>query len=417
MSGKNCRVQPVDRAEMIRSRLVLNFPGFEPTGPGHQLGRIERTADKTGVLWNFELKWDDAQYPDGNYAIAHANAKGHDWRTQNRIVQFSWNDIIDAYESVEFPKGLISNFPKYLAFFADGTANKYWRASKRYWGFTIWPILQIAVFAVIAVFASRQITNWLGFEGALAGVAAIVITAGLTLLLCKWPGERSHMLLAINDWGFARDMVHRTNPVIEARYREFGHVLRQEIESGSHDEIVISGHSFGSLWAVAALATALEDNPDLLKSKNISFLAMGSSLLKIALAPDAQFMREWTQKVWSEPSLFWHEVQTKDDIIAFYKSDPRIELGQESIDATMAIDRVNYKKAMERKRYNKTRMSFFRMHRQYILNQDRKVAFDYLIRLFGPASSRLLSEKPEEGLAMIDASESEAQEKRNPHAN
>ncbi len=387
---------------MIRTRLVLNFPGFEPTGPEHQLGRIERTAEKTGQLWNFAFQLGEVHHkPGANHAEAVAQAKGADWSTTTRIVQFSWNDIIDSYEKVAFPRGLFLNFPKYMAFFADGTANRYWRASTRYWAFTFWPILQISISAIGALFLSYFAVSLTGLDGIIAILAVILLAAALTLLFCKWPGERSYMLLAINDWGFARDMVLRSNPVIEARYVEFAQTLAREIQNSDHDEIVISGHSFGSLWAVAALALALEDHPQLLKDRNVAFLALGSSLLKIALAGNATFMRNWTKKVWAQPTLFWHEIQTKDDIIAFYKSDPREELSVRNTVATMAIDRVNYKRSMDRKRYNRTRLSFFRMHRQYILDQDKRVGFDYLVRLFGPVSSAELARDPE-SIAAID---------------
>ena len=64
-------------------------------------------------------------------------------------------------------------------------------------------------------------------------------------------------------------------------------------------------------------------------------------------------------------------------------------------DATLKIDRVNYKKAMARKRYNAMRLSFYRMHRQYILYNDNRVAFDTLLRMFGPFRAAQLAETPE----------------------
>jgi hypothetical protein len=381
---------------MIKSRLVLNFPGFEQTEPESQLDRIRHSAQKTGALWHFAFDRKDVKREAGaNHAISESVSSGGDWEVRTRIVQFSWNDIIRAYEAVGHPKGLVLNLPKFLAFFADRTARRYWRASKRYWAFTVFPILLIAVFAIAAWFATGWALAFTGLAGWPAVSLRLVLSLIVVLFLCKWPGQRLYLLLTINDWGFARDMVNRTNPVIEDRYREFSDIVLREIEASDHDEIVISGHSFGSVWAVAALAMALERRPDLLKGREVAFLALGSSLLKIALAPAAGFMRDWAARVWSEPELFWHEIQTKDDIIAFYKSDPTKELGITAPAVSMQIDRVNYKKAMDSKRYRKMRTSFYRTHRQYILYQDRRVPFDYIVRLFGPLSSRQLAHEPE----------------------
>lgn len=394
MSGKN---------SMIRSRLVLNFPGFEQTEPESQLDRIRHSAEKTGKLWHFSFERKSVERnPGANHAISESVTRGKDWETHTRIVQFSWNDIIHRYEQVAHPRGFFTNFPKFLAFFADGTANRYWRASKRYWAFTIFPLLLIAIFAIASWYLCEWLLSYVMAPGMPRLLAATILTVATTLVLYRWPGQRLYLPLTINDWGFARDMVNRSNPAIEARYRQFAEIAAREIEASDHDEIVISGHSFGSVWAVAALALALDDRPELLAARNTAFLALGSSLLKIALAPDAAFMRHWAARVWAEQDLFWHEIQTKDDIIAFYKSDPVEQLGVDEIGAHMRIDRVNYKKSMDRKRYRSMRKSFYRTHRQYILYQDRPVAFDYMLRLFGPLSARQLAENPAELTEKID---------------
>ena len=37
------------------------------------------------------------------------------------------------------------------------------------------------------------------------------------------------------------------------------------------------------------------------------------------------------------------------------------------------------------------RKSFYRTHRQYILYYDKRVSFDYMLRLFGPLSVKTLA--------------------------
>lgn len=380
---------------MVETRLLLNFPGFEATGPAHQLDRIRHSATKTGELWKFSFERKTAEFPEGaSHAISESVATGANWTVSTRIVQFSWNDIIAKYENEPHPRAFLKNLPKFLAFFADGTAFRYLMASQRYFYFTIFPILLIAVFLAVSLVASWWALSFV-ISGAALWIAAIVAAAALTLVLCRWPGQTMYLLLTVNDWGFARDMVLRANPEIEARYREFAATLGGEIAASQHDEIIVCGHSFGSVWAVAALALALEENPGLLAGKRVTFLALGSSLLKIALAPKAGFMRDWTARVMAEPNLFWHEIQTKNDIIAFYKADPFETLGIRDYAATMRIDRPNYKRAMNKARYRKMRKSFYTTHRQYILYQDVRVPFDTQLRYFGPFDSRALALDPE----------------------
>jgi hypothetical protein len=388
---------------MIRSRLVLNFPGFEKTDAAHQLDRIAHGATKTGQVWGFESVRNPNQPAAGAFhATSQWQTAGKNWKTETRLIQFAWHDIIAIYENAPHPRAFFANFPKFLAFFVDGTAGRYFRHAKRYWGFTIFPLLLIGLFAAITLIGSLFLLAWLGLAGIGKWIAALALASIATLLLCKWPGERYYLLLTVNDWGFARDMVNRSNPLIEKRYEEFADVLAAEIARSNHDEIVIAGHSFGAVWAVAALALALERHPGLLAGRNVVFLALGSSLLKIAFAPKAQFMRDWAARIMAELDIFWHEIQTKDDLIAFYKADPFAALGIANLQAQLKIDRVRYGDAMERKRYRAMRKSFYRTHRQYILYQDRRVAFDSLLRMFGPFGARQLAQHPE-AIARMDA--------------
>lgn len=380
---------------MVKSRLLLNFPGFEPTDPAHQLDRIRHSAAKTGELWGFSWERESAEFPQGaSHALSESVTRGANWEVRTRLVQFSWNDIIARYENEPHPQAFLKNLPKFLAFFADGTVWRYFRASQRYFYFTIFPILLIAIFLAVSLLASWWALSF-ALSGAALWIAAIVAAAILTLVLCRWPGQSLYLLLTVNDWGFARDMVLRANPQIEARYREFADTVEREIAASDHDEILVCGHSFGAVWAVAALALALERKPDLLAGRRVTFLALGSSLLKIALAPRAGFMRDWAARVMAEPGLFWHEIQTKNDIIAFYKADPFETLGIRGHAATLQIDRPNYKKAMNKARYRKMRKSFYATHRQYILYQDVRAPFDTQLRYFGPFDSRELAESPQ----------------------
>jgi hypothetical protein len=277
----------------------------------------------------------------------------------------------------------LKNTLKYFAFFTDGTVKRYRKSSMRYWGFTIFPVLLALIFAAL---------TWAALWFASAPVWLYFIAIPLiTLLLCKWPGDLLYVPLTIADWGFARDMVHQSNPEIETRFDEFSKTLVSEISGSNHDEIIIVGHSFGSLWAVSALSKALDKDPNLLKNKKVRFLALGSSMLKIALAPDAKFMRDHWQNVMNQPSLFWHEIQTKDDLIAFYKCDPFKQLKIKTSEHQFAITKIRFSKGMAKRRYRSMRKSFYRTHRQYILYYDKRVDFDYMMRLFGPLDTKALA--------------------------
>ena len=373
------------------NRLILNFPGFEATNAVHQIERLTSGGEKTGNLWGFELSRGKISEKSALHkTTAEFAAKADKWRCRARFVQFSWHDIIEVYENTPYPYNLALNFPKYFAFFLDGSVRRYAKASRRYWGFTIYPILLMLLFASASWLASYWLLS--GFEQ--HWIFTAVPAALLFLVLCKFPGDLAYVNLSINDWGFARDMCNRSNPDIEKRYDDFASHMINEIENRQYDEILIVGHSFGSVWAVASLAKALERKPKLLKNRNVTFLALGSSLLKIALVRKAAFYKKFIEKVLGTENLVWHEIQTKTDFISFYKSDP-FEPLKIMPKSQVWVHRVNFKSSLSDARHKKMMKSMYLAHRQYILYADRRVHFDFQLRCFGPFFASELAAKPE----------------------
>ncbi|MEM7069869.1 MAG: hypothetical protein AAF478_13405, partial [Pseudomonadota bacterium] len=157
-----------------------------------------------------------------------------------------------------------------------------------------------------------------------------------------------------------------------------------EVSNNNNNEILIVGHSFGSVWATTAMAIALEKKPDLFENKRVTFLALGSSLLKIGLVENAQFLRDATGKVIALKNLTWHEIQTKTDFISFYKSDPFNPMKIDRPACETIIHRVNFKHALSKARHKKMKKSMYLAHRQYILYCDHQVHHDFQLRVFGP---------------------------------
>ena len=113
---------------------------------------------------------------------------------------------------------------------------------------------------------------WLISDFGLHWIFTAIPAVVLFLVLCKYPGDKYYINLSINDWAFARDMCNGSNKDINDRFVQFADHLVKEIARTKPDEIIIVGHSFGSVWAAAAMAIALEKKPKLFcrKARNLS---------------------------------------------------------------------------------------------------------------------------------------------------
>lgn len=363
------------------NRLVLNFPGFETTDAVHQIERLSAGGQKTAKLWDFELEAGKVASKSQNHRTAiEFNSTAEKWSAKTDYIQFSWDDIIGKYENMPYPQSFFANFPKYLLFFLDGSVRKYAKASKRYWGFTIYPMLMMIVFAIFSWFLMHYTIGQYGLHWIMTAIPAFISF----LVLCRFPGDMAYLNLSINDWGFARDLVTLSNPEIVKRNALFADHLIKEISTSKHDEIIIVGHSFGSVWAVSALAIALEKKPNLLKKKRITFLALGSSLLKIGLVKKAKYFDKFVKSILAEPNIVWHDIQTKTDFISFYKTEPFEPMKIVETVSEVIVSRVNFKHALSQERHAKMKKSMYLAHRQYILYCDKRVHHDFQLRVFGP---------------------------------
>lgn len=378
----------------IKSRLVLYFPGFEAHSSRSQLDRLEFSAAKSEKIWDYKYKRLSREGGDGEiFSTSTSRTNGSDWEVDTKCVFFDWSDIATSYLNTPFPKNLVKFFPSFLAFFVDGTNYRYFKTSKRYWAFSITPLLFMLLFfgaALLLVSTSVSV-----FTPEITGLPAVLLklllSMLLTLFLFKWPGDRLHLNSTVNMSGFIRTVAKDKSPESDERIDKFVGIMEKEILAQKYDEILIVGHSFGVVWAVRTLSAVLKTNPAILKSGSATFLALGSNFPRTALVPCAGYLRDHLKIVMSCPDLFWHEFMTKNDIVSFYKADTMAILGISDPTTKYQIDHVRFRPAMLPQRYKNMRKSFYRTHKQYMLHQDYPVYFDFLMRCFGPFLSKELA--------------------------
>ena len=379
---------------MIKSRLVLYFPGFETLGAQAQIDRRIYCDEKSSNIWNLSYQHNSTSVENGEHClVSNSSASGDGWNTNTRFVLMDWSDIASSFINSPYP----ANFAKYifdfLAFFLDGTTFRYFKTSKRFWLYSIFPLVLILAFIIIGWMIADLIVGLVAPDAAfwVGLIYRIAITVIIATALCKWPGDRFFLGVAINMSGFLRDIATGRCPAHDERCNIFADILAKEIGARDYDEILVVGHSIGVTWGLVALSKALNTNPDLLVSTRTVFLALGSNLPRTALVSSAQYLRDHLKHVMGFAELFWHEFQSKDDLVSFYKADPIKILGVMEPRADYLIDRVRFKKALHHDRYLRIRKSFYRTHLQYVLPYDRPVYFDFAIRCIGPFSSRELA--------------------------
>ena len=139
--------------------------------------------------------------------------------------------------------------------------------------------------------------------------------------------------------------------------------------------------------APAVVARALELDPDLGRhGPRVVLLTPGSLMPGIGLHRGAVKVHAIVGRVAVEPSILWIDVQARADILNFYNFDP---VGGIGVDAgpRAAIrwsGTVRMRDMLAPEFFKKLTRSWFRMHYQFIMANDMRAPYEYMMLVCGP---------------------------------
>jgi len=392
---------------LVRKRCFVQMTGYEPVGPEHQHRRFSREMARFHNAWNVQGKVSPPNLSaDRSVASWTVETWGPNWRVITDFHQFRWDDFIiaDMAESDwrRFPLGIAA----VMEFILTGTVVKYFTVAWRYGGFFLYPLLYIVGTMWLSIAATRFAVNHVGvsFGGlpyplVLAPVLWLAIFAGLRWTL----GGMVQIRYALDDWYFARDLIHRVRPDVEARLDRLAHELVRLARDSDADEIVVDGHSLGAPLSLTVVDRALKLDPQLGgRGKPLHLVSSGSSLLKVALHPAAAWLREAVGRVANAPSIYWVEYQALVDVINVYKVDPVVALGMAATGKPI-VQIIRIRMMVEEHTYRRFHLNFLRIHRQAVMGNERRYFYDYYMLCCGPIALADRVENPDRAVAAFAA--------------
>jgi len=312
---------------LVRKRCFVQMTGYEPVGPEHQHRRFIREMARFQKAWNVQGQVSPPRLSaDGAVASWTVETWGPNWRVATDFHWFRWDDFVAADVAISdwwrFPLGIAA----LMEFVLTTTVVRYFVVAWRYGGFFLYPLVFIAGMMWLSISATRfgVIHGGLPYHMILAPLVWLAIFCVLRLTL----GRFVHIGYALDDWYFARDLIHRVRPQVHERLERLAQELVRLVHETDADEIVVDGHSLGAPLSLIVVDRALQIDPQLgAEGKPLHIVSSGSSLLKVALHPAAGWLREVVRRVATSPAVYWVEYQALVDIINVYKVDPVVALG------------------------------------------------------------------------------------------
>jgi pimeloyl-ACP methyl ester carboxylesterase len=387
---------------LVRKRCFVQMTGYEPVGPEHQHRRFIREMARFQKAWNLQGKVSPPKLSaDGAVANWTVDTWGPNWRVTTDFHWFRWDDFVAADMAMSdwwrFPLGIAA----LMEFVLTGTVVRYFILAWRYGAFFLSPLVYIAGMMWLSIAATRfaVIHGGLPYRMLLAPLLWLAIFAGL-----RWTfGRMVHIGYALDDWYFARDLIHRARPQVHERLDRLARELVRLMRETDADEVIVDGHSLGAPLSLVVIDRALQLDPQLRTgTKPLHIVSTGSSLLKVALHPAAGWLREVVCRVANTPTVYWVEYQALVDIINVYKVDPVVALGLPPTGKPIVkIFRIRL--MVEEHTYRRFHLNFLRIHRQAVMGNERRYFYDYYMLCCGPIPLVDRVANPEQAVAIFAA--------------
>jgi hypothetical protein len=368
-------------AEVVNKRSVVFICGYEIAPPETHHRRFERELRVFEKTWNVKAELSPPEVDrDGLFGRWKLKTTGPNWSVETDYRIFWWGDIIAPDFEMPNWRRLWLGFLAFFDVLFSGTIFAYFRTNWRYALFFLYPYVFLAALAAGGYFLARHA---IGDSLPYAPVFAALFGAGCVFAVLMLPARPLYLGYLLGDWSFARDLVHHLRPALDRRLDRFARELVNHVRASDADEIVLVGHSLGAVQVIDVVARALQLDPGFAAEKPVSILTIGSSLLKIGLHPAAKQLREAVRAVAGEPGIFWIEYQALTDIINFYKSNPVTDLGLPPADKPV-VKIVRIRNTLNENTYKGIRRDFFRVHRQFVMGNERRYFYDYYMICCGP---------------------------------
>jgi hypothetical protein len=326
----------------------------------------------------------------GSIAGWTVTMSGAGWCVETRHDLVCWDDLIAAQRKADVLPRLKGGLAAGLDFVRNGALGGYLVNAWRYAAFFLYPYLALAA-VMLAGLLAGLVASALGSPGWLSILLAVFLAA---IGVWRMSGH-SHIGHLLDDWIFARDVVRGFKPDLSQRLSEAAGELRA---TPADQHVLVVGHSLGAVLAAQMLDEAAGP---VAGARPVTWLTIGSSILKIALHRQASGLRAQLGRIATAPGVAWIEYQAVSDVMNFFRTDPVAVLGIDG--RSPVVRKVSFGQMLNRDYYASIRFNFFRLHCQFISANDKRAPYDYLMTICGPFDPVALAASRDGAMGWIGA--------------
>ncbi len=370
---------------------MFYFSGFDPRGPSHYHTLYGEQAKLHAPLNGLNLEIGKRRR-SGKLANAWTiTSNGGETVTDYEFLR--WDDIIRN----RWPKNewqlLKSAVPTYWVFLK---ANLVGRLLKIAWPSALtvsYPIIAFLGLLLLGLMLATAVAVGFPWVFRLPWWVGTPLAVGIlvgTTLLGRWLDDRFRSFWLLRVYGAMQPWAYGKIPELDERIREFAKDMIAKIRTSDADEVLLVGHSVGSILTVPLVAEVLKLEPELgMKDQIFGLVSLGNCLPLVSLLPGSKQLRDDLKTVATAPGVRWLDFSARRDGASVTLVDPLKVSGisrPTGIPVRPQQFPVRIVKMFPPDVYSVIKKDIFRIHFQYIMAGELLTDYDFFAITAGPLS-------------------------------
>ncbi len=387
----------------VKRRRVHYFSGFDPRGSAyyHRLCQEEagkpqlhggtldvgRRRRNSKLFYHWTVHWQPAQGDEASPVETQ-----HVFMSWDDIIRNNWSkdfwalfkEFFFAYRGIIFDVDLSRVKAIFDGVYMTGILPGLFLLGSLALGALLAMVVSSVCFALLGVDTANPLWAW--------GVQLLAWSCGAALVwaLGRY-GERKGLFWLLRIFTYVIRMGRKGIDGADERTQQWVEHMIDRQAQDPVDEVLLVGHSIGTLMMVNAVDALLQDPRwiALQEGRSTKVLTLGQCYPFIAMVPRprAQLFRDTLQRLSFHPNLLWWDVTAKIDPLCFYRAHPLVKTGVDHQHARMPLlHSASFFKMYSSQSWTSIRKNKLDAHFLYLRVPELKGNFNLFEVLYGPRS-------------------------------
>ncbi|MEQ1766182.1 MAG: hypothetical protein ABL859_02020 [Methylotenera sp.] len=367
--------------QQVTKRQVFYLSGFDPRGAAyyHRLYQEESSAQaqlhhadiqvgdrarlcKHHNFWKIQANWPN-QVP--NQADTSQQVKT-DYHFLN------WDDIVRQHWQTNLFKLLLASVVGYWGYIRCGAFSQIQQHYRGPFFSAIYPFFYLILLVLFSLgLASVTASVLLAVVNPVFANVFSIFLLGICLFYGAQIGNKWGVFWLLRTYLFVFNLGLNDSSLLQERLDEFVEIIKYAQQDEAADEVLLVGHSVGTILAVHLAALYLQRYPTL--AAKVKLVTLGQCIPLIHGVPQAQLFNSHLNLLQMQSTLKWFDFLARADSLAFLNVQNLANLI--SVQPNTLL--VRFFNGFANKRYLQIKRNKLRLHFQYLMATEKLCEYDY----------------------------------------